>query len=71
MKIFDRIKSLNPLAAIDHKIQESVEDKTRAAVRSAVAEFAHISPEVADLIAGEQVRLEITVTLQLKQKGES
>ena len=72
MSFISRLKSLNPIAKIDNAVRDAIEDKTHAAFAAAADDLAKLSPEMADLIAGEPVELEITVkaTIQLRQKGE-
>lgn len=72
MSFISRLKSLNPLKQVDDAVRAAVEDKTHAAFAAAANDLAKLSPEMADLIAGEPIELEITIkaTIQLKQKGE-
>ena len=54
--------------AIDKAVEKSIEDKTAVAMKAALSAFATVSPELADLLTGEEVTLEIK--FRLKQKDE-
>jgi hypothetical protein len=69
MSLIDRLKSLNPITAMDKAVRVAVEDKTHAAVAAVAQDVAKLSPELADLLSGEPI--EIIITVRLKQKGES
>lgn len=68
MSLFDRLKRLNPIAAVDREVAERVEATTQAAVRSGLAELAVVSPPLGDLLAGDPVELQATVTVRLQLK---
>lgn len=69
MSFIDRI---NPIAALGKAARASVEDSTHAVVAAVAADITKLSPELADLLSGEEVELEIkhTIKFRLKQKGE-
>lgn len=69
MAFLDRLKSLNPVRLIDKEIREAVEDKAHAATQAVVSDLAKLSPELMDLLSGEEIVVEIRV--RLKQKGEA
>lgn len=57
-----------PGKRISHEIREEMVDKTVVAVDTAVRRVDELLPEIGDLLAGEEITIE--VRLRLKQKGE-
>jgi hypothetical protein len=67
-KIAGGVKS--PLNHITNEIQEELAETATVTTQAVMEHFGNTLPEIADLLSGEPVELDLTITIRLRQKGE-
>ena len=70
MKLLKKLAATvkRPLNRISTEVQEEIAETAAVSVDAVLERIATALPEIGDLLAGEEVKLEIK--LRLKQKGE-
>lgn len=66
MSIASALKRLNPISALDGQVEQRVAASTKAAVRAALEELTAVSPPLGDLLTGDAVEIQATITVRLQ-----
>jgi hypothetical protein len=71
VKLFDKLKGAltKPIQAIEDHVSKEVAGKTRVGIETVFQSIDAASPVLADLLAGNQIRLIVTLQLEEVHKG--
>lgn len=72
MKLWKKLAGAaqHPFQRISQEVQEEAAETAVVSTKAALEYVGKALPEIGDLLAGEEVTLDVEVKLRLKQKGE-
>ena len=72
MKLWKKLAGAvtHPLKLIDDEIKERLSETAIVTTNAVLEHVGTVLPEIGDLLAGEEITIEVMVKLRIKQKGE-